>query len=51
MSENGAGLTPDPKLVGILADMVEAAMRRDSGQRVRGVECVTKGARRNGGKS
>lgn len=52
MSEtNGAALTPDPKLVLILADMVEEALRRDSGQRLRGVECVTKGARRNGGKS
>ena len=49
MNENGSALVPDPKLVGILADMVEEALRRDSGQRARGVQCATKAARRNGG--
>ena len=39
MSES---LVPDPRLVSILADMVEAALKRNSGQGAGGVQCATK---------
>lgn len=55
MSTSRAALEAAPKvnrrLVLVLADMVEAALERDSGKAAVGVDCSTKAAHRNGVKA
>lgn len=55
MNKNGAALEVAPKvnqrLVLVLADMVEAALERDSHKDADGVGCPTKAGRRNGVKA